>query len=80
MATPKNGLTEEALHQATLTTGMPHNTASTDSDPPYPLSQTAEQRASKEEALLLAKDKRLQGNVLKKIPKTLQTNNQTKPP
>ena len=61
MATPKNGLTEQALHQATFTTGMPHNISSTDLDPPYPLSLMADQRASKEEALLLAKDTRLQG-------------------
>jgi len=80
MATPKNGLTEEALHQAAFTTGMPYNTSSTDSGPPYPPSLTADQRVSKEEALLLAKDMRLQGNTLKKIPRTFQTNDQTKTP
>lgn len=53
MATPKNGLTEEALHLATFTTGMPYNTSSTDSDPLYPPSLMSDQRASKEEALLL---------------------------
>lgn len=54
MATPKNGVSEEAIHQATPTTGKPHNTSSTNSDPPYPLSLMADQRAGKEEALLLA--------------------------
>lgn len=52
MATPKNGLTEQALYLATFATGIPHNTPA-DSDPLYPLSLMSDRRASMEEALLL---------------------------
>lgn len=75
--TPKNGLTEGALYQATFTNGMPHNTSSTGSDPPYPLSLIEDQRASQKEALLLAKDTRLKGNTINKDTKD-PSNNQTK--
>lgn len=46
---------ENGLSEATFTAVMPHNTSSTDSDPPYPPLLTADQRASKEEAQLLAR-------------------------